>query len=409
MTLTVPSTKYTIAPNPTIPSGTATITVGMDGRQTLSVTGVNLILNKPYTITMSVSVACDGATGSWESTAKLFGGSTMFTLNNPGNAQKTTVSGSCPPDSITFFQGPATSTAAGTNMAPVIVKVSIGASAANNIPVRLESDGLAMSPTGWKNTGTDGMVTFSGAELKVVNAVGSSYTMIATTGTLTTAPATFAVVAGPPFSVTFIEQPSDTQFSEVINGATGVQVRVADEVGNALSDVSVKMSIAPGFNPPGNATLGGTTTEMTVDGIAIFDDLVITKSSSGYRLLAKVGTIETLSETLGPPSDPDPAFAITSTPPAGCTDPSCTVPIDTDSTVTVPEGTTLIVETNQLNCAGFLTNPIAGTVTIIPDPNSVGGVPDHLRRRDQLSHHRRLPILQDAESRDCGSRAGSVL
>ena len=65
------------------------------GGQSLSITGVNLILNKPYSITMTVSVTCEAATGSWGSTAKLFGGSTMFTLNNPGNAQKTTVSGAC--------------------------------------------------------------------------------------------------------------------------------------------------------------------------------------------------------------------------------------------------------------------------------------------------------------------------
>ena len=35
---------------------------------------------------MTVSVACDAATGSWDSTAKLFGGTTPFTLNNPTGA-----------------------------------------------------------------------------------------------------------------------------------------------------------------------------------------------------------------------------------------------------------------------------------------------------------------------------------
>ena len=52
--------------------------------QSVSMTGLNLILNKPYTITMTVTVACDAATGSWGSTAKLFGGSTHVHPEQPG-------------------------------------------------------------------------------------------------------------------------------------------------------------------------------------------------------------------------------------------------------------------------------------------------------------------------------------
>ena len=153
--------------------------------------------------------------------------------------------------------------------------------------------------------------------------------------------------------VAFSQQPVDT-----LQGTTmaPVKVSVTDNSANPVSGINVTLSL--GTDPTGTATLSGTLTESTDgSGVATFSDLNIDNSSSGYQLRASVVSVSpVLSDT----------FAITSTS-SDCTD--CTATFPSGGTVSGPPGTTLIIETNQLDCDS-VSNPIAGTVTIIPPDGS---------------------------------------
>ena len=174
---------------------------------------------------------------------------------------------------------------------------------------------------------------------------------------------------GPPASVTFTSQPTNTLVNDCINNPgcpatpTGaVTVEVKDVNGNHVADgTNVTMTI--GVDPTGPPSpLGGTLTKTTSAGFASFPDLKISTTSSGYVLHAVSGAASGDSAT----------FAITNTNTAcgGQNEPACTATFPNGtSTVTAPAGTELIIETNQLQCSG-VQNPIAGTVTINPPTGS---------------------------------------
>src|SRR5688500_12012106 len=66
-----------------------------------------------------------------------------------------------------------------------------------------------------------------------------------------------------------------------------IQVAVASGNGQTMTSGThtITMSIVSGTGTAG-ATLGGTVTKTTTNGVAVFDDLVIEKAGSGYRLEA---------------------------------------------------------------------------------------------------------------------------
>jgi len=83
----------------------------------------------------------------------------------------------------------------------------------------------------------------------------------------------------------FTVQPRDAQVSAVINRGSGVKVKLFDNLGEPLRDKKITISI--GANPPGNATLTGTLTEITDSGgTATFPDLKIDWVGAGYTLVA---------------------------------------------------------------------------------------------------------------------------
>jgi hypothetical protein len=156
----------------------------------------------------------------------------------------------------------------------------------------------------------------------------------------------------------FNVQPSETLANATMSPA--VTVDVLDSSNNVVSaDNSTQVTLTIGANPGGGTLTGGDATTV-VNGVASFAGLSIDNSSSGYTLKADAPTLT---------GDTSVEFAITSTD-SSCTDCTATFPNGT-STVSGPPGTTLIIETNQLDCAQ-LNDPIAGTVTIIPDPDTVG-------------------------------------
>ena len=214
-----------------------------------------------------------------------------------------------------------------------------------------------------------GTATFSGLSVNKVGTYSLTASDVTTPAVASIDSDPFNISVGDPDAVVFTAQPTDTKLGDVINGATGVQVHVTDANGNDIAGYDVVMSI--GADPTGSAKLNGTTSVTVATngvGVALFNGinaLKITPTSSGYQLRATAGSKATLSVT---PGLTTPTFAITSSAANGCTGADCTQPLDPNSTVTAPQGTTIIVETNQLNCGSILPpgTAIAGTVTIIP-------------------------------------------
>jgi hypothetical protein len=78
-------------------------------------------------------------------------------------------------------------------------------------------------------------------------------------------------------------QPSDSIVGQPISPA--VTVKLVDAGGNGVDSSGIPVTVALGNNPAG-ATLGGTTTQNTVDGVATFNDLTLDKPDNGYSLAA---------------------------------------------------------------------------------------------------------------------------
>jgi hypothetical protein len=89
----------------------------------------------------------------------------------------------------------------------------------------------------------------------------------------------------------FAGQPNDSLVGSVITGNANntsgppVTVDLVDSTGNPVTTTGTPVTIALGNNPA-NATLSGTLTENTVNGVATFADLKLDKPDNGYTLTA---------------------------------------------------------------------------------------------------------------------------
>lgn len=333
-------------------------TVDADGVY-LKATSSTQALSPGQSVSMSFEAKAPATAGvkTWATSA--WQGNNFFTssfsLATGASNPKITVSTTCvgPAANIAFVQGPTDTTAGGT-MADVKVQVTDAASnPVSGESVTLSSTGLASSPTGPQTTGADGTATFSGL---TVGTVAGPYTMTASDAAASLSTnASFNITAGSPI-VSFTKQPTDTLVNTAINDPDGVEVTAQDTYGNPVSGVSIGLSISPNsFNTSATLT-GGDPVATGTDGKATFTNLKIDTTSSGYELRTSVGNVD---------SDP---FAITNTD-SGCTS-NCTATFPDGGTVSAPAGTTLIIENNSIvTCDGAVTNAVAGTVTIIPDPN----------------------------------------
>ena len=135
----------------------------------------------------------------------------------------------------------------------------------------------------------NGVATFS---TLMLTKAATGYTLTATAGTLpAVTSAAFNITALAPATLSFTTQPSTT--SAGIDLAA-VQVTVKDSLGNLVAPTAVTLAL--GANP-GNATLAGTLTATTVNGVATFSTLKLTKAATGYTLTATVGTLPAVTST----------------------------------------------------------------------------------------------------------------
>ena len=107
---------------------------------------------------------------------------------------------------------------------------------------------------------------------------------------------THVTCAPPASALQFNGQPNNALVNDAITGDSydtsgpPVTVDLVDSGGNAVNTSGVPVTIALGTNPD-NATLGGTLTENTVNGVATFSDLTLAQPDNGYTLVASSGAL----------------------------------------------------------------------------------------------------------------------
>ena len=130
-----------------------------------------------------------------------------------------------------------------------------------------------------------GVATFSGLS---IDKVGAGYTLVATSGALTSATSVaFNIAVGAAAKLVFVQQPSNTVSGAAITPAMTVQIQ--DSAGNLVNSAA-SVTLAIGANP-GAGTLAGTVTVNAVAGVATFSGLSIDKAGTGYTLAATSGAL----------------------------------------------------------------------------------------------------------------------
>jgi hypothetical protein len=153
-----------------------------------------------------------------------------------------------------------------------------------NVTVILEPNvwGAALSGT-TTVAAVSGVATFSDLD---IDTVGDGYTLVATSGSLTQATSNaFRIAPAPATQLIFTVQPRSTTAGVLTPISPAVEVTAQDDFGNTATSFTEDVTVAIGTNPSGG-TLSGTLTRAAVDGVAIFDDLSIAVTGSGYTLNA---------------------------------------------------------------------------------------------------------------------------
>ena len=108
--------------------------------------------------------------------------------------------------------------------------------------------------------------------------------------------------APPAAALKFAGQPNNTLVNDSITGSSydtsgpPVTVDLVDSGGNTVNTSGVPVTIVLGNNPD-SATLGGTLTENTVNGVATFSDLTLNQPDNGYTLVASSGAVTSATST----------------------------------------------------------------------------------------------------------------
>ncbi|HEY2805839.1 MAG TPA: Ig-like domain-containing protein [Gemmatimonadales bacterium] len=195
------------------------------------------------------------------------------------------------PSHLTFTVQPGT-TAAGASLAPAIT-VAAQDAAGNTLASFGGTVAIAISnnPSGGTLSGTAsaaasaGVATFAGLS---IDKSGAGYTLIATSGTLTSISNAFTVSAASATTLVFTALPTSATAGAAFSPV--VQVTVRDGLGNVATGFNGTVTMALGSGPSGGA-LVGTTSVTAVAGVATFTGLSLSKSGSGYTLTASAGGV----------------------------------------------------------------------------------------------------------------------
>ena len=140
-------------------------------------------------------------------------------------------------------------------------------------------------------TNASGLATFNDL---TVSAVGTGFTLVASSAGLTMATSKAFDQAGVATQLIFVQQPTSGGAAGVLSPP--VTVDVLDQFGNPFSG-SYSVTVALGNNP-GNADLGGTLTQTTGSSPQVaFDDLTLHQPGMGYTLVATLTSPTSLTAT----------------------------------------------------------------------------------------------------------------
>jgi hypothetical protein len=261
----------------------------------------SLLYNETVRVTLSVRVPCVAPLNkTWVTQAS--GSIPFLPLSGFASTGDPSISatGSC-----SFRFDPISTQAAGTAIAAHVQTLD-----GNGVPTGAFGGSAALSGT---FSSTHGAPTIT-SPLSFSNGVanGSATTFTAETGrTLTATDAVdgiagtsnaFDVNPGPAFSLKFDTEPPAPPAETAVNTAIApaMTVDVFDQWGNAesvpgLNQVPVTLSIVT--DPYGGTTLGGTTTQTSVAGVATFGDIQLNHGGNGFTVLAASGGLGTDTST----------------------------------------------------------------------------------------------------------------
>ncbi len=138
----------------------------------------------------------------------------------------------------------------------------------------------------------NGVATFADLSL---DKVGSGYELqAASPGVASGTSAVFNITPAAAATMVFSVQPSNVVAGAAI--APSVQVTARDSFGNLASGFTGNVTVALGANP-GLSTLGGTTTQAAVLGVASFPGLTLDRVATGYTLTASSAGLPGITST----------------------------------------------------------------------------------------------------------------
>ena len=231
---------------------------------------------------ISVDKAAAGYTLSASATGLPNATSSQFTITAAAIAK---VAFTAQPVTVTtddLVQATVTTTDAFGNLVPTIMDVTVA---------------IGTNPGGGTLGGTTTLQTSGGVAAFTdleIDKVGTGYTLVATAGVLTAAAsATFNVNVGAPFKLEFESSPTIAEPQAALGA---IEVVVVDAHGNPTGGNGTPVDISIAINPGGGA-ITGTTQQLTVGGVATFNDLSIDNTGNGYALQATTGGLQDATST----------------------------------------------------------------------------------------------------------------
>jgi alpha-tubulin suppressor-like RCC1 family protein len=177
------------------------------------------------------------------------------------------------------------------SLAPVRVQVQdangIGVAGATNAVSLTVIAGPSQTIAGTTTvSAVNGIATFNDLSFSTAGSgyqLRASATNLATTGNSSI----FSVEAvGPPTRLGFTAQPGNTSAGASLN-ASGIKVAMLDANGSTVTTAPATLvTLSIGTNAGGDGTLSGTTSQVTVNGVATFSGMSINRVGSGYVLTA---------------------------------------------------------------------------------------------------------------------------
>jgi hypothetical protein len=242
----------------------------------------------------------------------------------------------------------------------------VSSTASITVAIGMKPGSGTLSGTTTKNT-VSGVANFN--DLSVEKS-GTGYTMAASATGLTGATSSaFNVSAGAANKLAFSVQPGNAGAGAALSGPPTVVVQ--DSLGNTITSSSASITLAIGTNPSGGI-LSGTKTKNASSGVAVFNDLSINKSGTGYTLSASASGLAGVTSGV---------FTISSGVASQLT--FTTQPTNTTAGYAIPGPTTVAVRDSQGNTVTSSTasitiavgnNPSSGTLSGTTTKNAVSGV-----------------------------------